>query len=321
MGAIPASVQGVLWMAAAGIAFSVMSTLIRPAAEHLHSLQIVFLRNLIGLLILGPFVARSVELRLWRAATIKLHLVRACVTVGAMACWFTAIPKVPLSEAIALNFTAPMFVTVLAAVFLKERVRMRRLAALGIGFIGVLVVLRPGFQQITLSQVLIVLDAGFWGTAIILIRVLSRTDAPQTIVAYMFILVLPISAVPAMFVWQTPDAFTLLIVVGIAISSTIGHYCSTRAFSVTEVSVVMPFDFLRLVWFTLAGYVAFAEIPDRLTVLGAVIIATSSSYLLLREHALARQKRARPRAARRHDFRPSEEHPHRPESFLPGEGG
>jgi drug/metabolite transporter (DMT)-like permease len=278
-------------MATAGIAFTFMTVLIRPAAEELHSLQIVFLRNLLGVLIMLPFVARGIELRFWRSANLKLHLLRAMVTAVAMACWFTAIPHVALSEAVALNFTAPMFVTVLAAIVLKETVHARRLSALAIGFVGVLIIVRPGFTALHFGQVLILVDAVFWGVAIILIRVLSRTDSPQTIVAYMFILVLPISAVPAVFVWEWPSVTACWLMAGIAASSTIGHYCATKAFTVTEASVVMPFDYMRLVWFTAAGFVAFGEIPDRWTLAGGAVIAGSSLYLLLREHALARKRR------------------------------
>jgi drug/metabolite transporter (DMT)-like permease len=277
-------------MAAAGIAFTFMTVLIRPAAEELHSLQIVFLRNLLGVVIMLPFVARGIELRLWRSPNIRLHLLRAVVTAVAMACWFTAIPHVALSEAVALNFTAPMFVTVLAALLLKETVRARRISALAVGFVGVLIVVRPGFSELHFGQVLILIDAVFWGVAIILVRILSRTDSPQTIVAYMFILVLPISAVPAAFVWTSPSITACGLMAGIALMSTVGHYCATKAFTVAEASAVMPFDYMRLIWFTAAGFLAFGEVPDRWTLAGGAVIAGSSLYLLMREHALARRR-------------------------------
>lgn len=288
---LPNPVRGVLWMAAAGISFTVMTVLIRPAAEDLHTLQIVFLRNLLGVFILFPFVFRHIEVRFWRSPNLKLHLLRASVTAGAMACWFTAIPHIALSQAIALNFTAPMFVTLMAALVLKETVRARRISAIGIGFVGVLIVVRPGFAALHWGQLLILLDALLWGIAIILIRILSRNESAQSIVAYMFLLVLPISAVPAVYVWQWPSLDTYWLVAGIAVTSTIGHYCSTKAFSLAEAMVVMPFDYLRLVWFTMAGFLVFAEVPDKWTLTGAGVIASSSIYLLWREHKLARQRR------------------------------
>ena len=288
---MPAAVRGVLWMATAGIAFTFMTVLIRPAAEEMHPLQIVFLRNLLGVIIMLPFVARVIEFRIWRSPNFRLHLLRATLTAIAMGCWFTAIPHIALSEAVALNFTTPLFVTVMAVVVLKETIRVRRLSAIAMGFVGVLIVVRPGFSQLQFEQVLLLLDALFWGVAIILIRILSRTESPQTIVAYMFILVLPISAVPAVFVWSWPSVTAWWLIAGVAVSSTVGHYCSTKAFTVAEASVIMPFDYMRLVWFTAAGFLAFGEIPDHWTLVGGGVIAGSSLYLLLREHALAKQNR------------------------------
>lgn len=291
----PCSLIGILWMTAAGISFAWMTVFIRPLAEELHPLQIVFLRNLCGVSIMLPFVARGVDLRIWRSPNLKLHLLRAMAIALAMACWFTAIPEVALSEAIALNFTSPLFVTLMAALFLKEQIRVRRLCALGVGFIGVLIVVRPGFTALHIGQVLILLDAFLWGIAILLIRIHSRSESPQTIVTYMFILVMPLSAVPAAFVWEMPSVSACWLILGIAISSTVGHYCLTKAFSVAETNVLMPFDYLRLIWFSAAGYLAFSEIPDRWTITGAAVIASSTLYLVLRERKLSREGRLRSR--------------------------
>ena len=111
----------------------------------------------------------------------------------------------------------------------------------------------------------------------------------------MFILVMPLSAVPAAFVWEMPSVSACWLILGIAISSTVGHYCLTKAFSVAETNVLMPFDYLRLIWFSAAGYLAFSEIPDRWTITGAAVIASSTLYLVLRERKLSREGRLRSR--------------------------
>jgi drug/metabolite transporter (DMT)-like permease len=171
-------------------------------------------------------------------------------------------------------------------------VRLRRWTAIGIGFAGTLVVVRPGFQDLNVWMLLILLDALLWAGAIVLIRIMSRAESAQTIVVYMFILVLPLSAIPAAFVWQTPDLRGWMLVLGLAVTSTIGHFCATKAFTVAEASAVMPFDYLRMVWFALAGYVFFHEVPDTWTLVGASVIAVSSLYILRREASLAEKRAA-----------------------------
>jgi drug/metabolite transporter (DMT)-like permease len=181
----------------------------------------------------------------------------------------------------------------LAALVLGEQVRARRLTALAVGFVGVIIVVRPGFRALHVGQVLVLLDSFFWAISIILLRIATRTDPPHAIVAYMFLLVLPISAVPACFVWSWPSVHGWGLVLAIAVSSTIGHYCSTRAFALTEATVLTPFDYLRLIWFTAGGYLVFGEVPDDWALLGACVIAASSLYLILREHELVRRRRRR----------------------------
>ena len=274
----------------AGAIFTVMTILVRLAAADLHPIQIVFFRNLLGLLFLLPWLTRT-EYRFWRSPNLKLHLLRTCLWLGAMTCWFTGVTLIPLTDAVALNFTAPLFATVLAALILGEVVRIRRWTAVCTGLAGALIVLRPGFAEIGLGQLLILLDAMLWSSAMIVIRLLGRTESTTTIVSYMFILVAPISLIPALFVWQWPDLTTWLWLVGLAATSTVGHFLMTRAFVVAEASAIMPFDFVRLLWFALAGYLAFGEVPDHWTLVGAVVIVGSAIYIGQREAQLARAAR------------------------------
>ena len=205
-----------------------------------------------------------------------------------MSCWFTAIPLLPIVEAVALNFTAPIFITMIAAIFLKETLRARRLIAVAFGFAGVLVVLRPGFEAIGTGQMLVLGDTLFWAVAVVLVRVLARQEPARVIVCYMFMLVLPLSAILAAFVWVWPSTTTWLYVIGLAASSTIGHLCATQALVCAEASAVIPYDYLRVVWFALVGWLAFSEIPDQWTLWGAAMIAGSAVYILRREAKLAR---------------------------------
>ena len=287
--AIPAPLRGGLWMAVAGVFFSIMTAMIRPAAESLHPFELVFFRNLLGVAFLAPWLFRQ-RINLLRSPNLKLHFLRATLFLSAMLCWFSAIPNIELVEAVSLNFTAPIFATVLSALILREVVRVRRWTAILIGFSGTLVILRPGFESISLAAILVLSDAIIWAFALILVRVLARTEPPATIVAHMFAWVTPLSLVPALFVWTTPAGAVWLWILGMAVASTIGHLCVTRALAVAETSAVMTFDYLRLLSFGVVGYVAFGEVPDSWTLAGAGIIAASTFYIGRREAKLARSE-------------------------------
>lgn len=291
LGRLPPTLQGAFWIIVSGFAFTAMTGLIRPLSEELNAFQIVFLRNALGLLVLAPWLTRGVELRVWRSPNRHLHLIRALLFFCSMACWFTAIPLLPIVDAVALNFTAPMLITGLAAVALGEKLRARRLSAIAVGFCGVLVVLRPGFEQIGLGQILVLGDAAFWAVAVVLVRTVARAESARTIVCYMFVLVLPLSAIPAAFVWVWPSPAGWGLIMGLAISSTIGHLCATQALVCAEASAVMPYDYLRLVWFGLLGWLAFGEVPDSWSLLGALLIAGAAVYILRREAQIAKQAR------------------------------
>ena len=279
-------------MIAGGLIFAVMTVLIRPLSESIHAFEIVFFRNLFGLVMLAPWIVGGVDLRVWRSPNFRLHLLRACAMLAAMLCWFTAVPLLPLVQAISLNFTAPVFVTILAALVLRETVRARRWAAVAAGFVGMLIILRPGFETVGLGQLLVLGDAACWATAIVLVRKMSRRESARVILVYMFLLVLPLSAVPAAMVWRWPGADAWLLLLGIAACSTLGHYCATRAFVVAEPSAIMPCDYLRLFWYAGAGWLLYGEVPSSWTLLGGAVIAGSSLYILRRETQLARRDRA-----------------------------
>lgn len=280
-------VRGALWMMASAAAFSAMTALIRPAAAEMHPFQIVFFRNAIGLVLLTPLIFRS-GIGVLRTARLPYHLLRATCFLGAMLCWFSAIPHIALVDAITLNFTAPIFVTVIAALVLRERVRIRRWTAIIVGFAGALVVLRPGFQEIPPAAILVLGDALIWSVSAAIIRFLARTDAMTTIVAHMFIWVTPMSLIPALFVWQDPSWTALGWLFGLAAASTFGHVAITRAFTLAEVSLLMPFDYTRLIFATAVGFFIFSEVPDLWTLVGAAIIIGAALYIAHREAQVAR---------------------------------
>lgn len=291
LAAISAPVQGALYMTGAAACFATMNALIRVAAAELDPIQIAFFRNLFALLFMMPWLVH-VGAEGLRTKRVHLHLWRGVIGIIAMLCWFTSVARLPLPEAVALNFTVPLFATAAAAVFLGEVVRARRWSATAIGFLGVLVILRPGFTEFTPLMALPIVAAAFMATSITIVKSLSRTESPAAIVLYMNLVLTPISFVPAIFVWRWPSAPILLAVIGVGLLATLAHLSLTRAYAKADASAVIPFDYFRLPFVAVIAYFAFGEVADAWTWVGAGVIAGSSIYIVRREAQVAREREA-----------------------------
>ncbi|MDH3229068.1 MAG: DMT family transporter, partial [Alphaproteobacteria bacterium] len=189
----------------------------------------------------------------------------------------------------------PIFTAILALLFLGERVRLRRWAAILFGFAGVFVALGPDLQEtgtVTLGSLLVVLSSVTWAIALIFIKVLGRTESTITITTYMVLLMTPMSLIPALAVWQwpTPGMFGLLVLIGVL--GTIGQLTVVQALKEGETHVVMPIDFTKLIWAAGLGFLWFGEIPTAFTWLGGAMIFASTMYIALREHQLRRARQA-----------------------------
>ncbi len=289
-------VQGALFMTIGCFGFSAMNILIRYAASELDPFQIAFFRNFFALALMLPWLAGH-----WPEALatkrLKLHFWRAAVGLTAMLLWFYSVSVLPLSEAVALNFTVPLFATAGAALVLGEVVRARRWTATIIGFLGVLIIVRPGFTEVTWTMALPVLAAAFMAGTVLLVKTLSETEAPVTIVLYMNLLLTPLSLIPALFVWRWPSFEVWLAVIATGFIATCAQIMVTRAYKVADASVVLPFDYTRLPFVALMAWVLFGQTTDYWTWLGAGVIAASSIYIAHREARIARERQTRRAAA------------------------
>ncbi len=191
-----------------------MVNLVRHLTATFDPLQVVFFRNLFGLLAMLPWLTRG-GLGVLRTERLGLHVLRAAIGMAAMFLWFTTLSLMPLAEATALSFTAPLFTSVLAVVFLGEVMRVRRWTATLIGFLGAIVILRPGTEALDPVALLAVLTAAVWASSTILVKIMARTESAGAIVTYLTLFLTPLSLVPALFVWQTPTS-----------SSSAGSRCS-----------------------------------------------------------------------------------------------
>lgn len=277
-------------MIAAAFMFAVMNAGIKlAAAEGLHPFQIAFFRNAFALMFLLPWLARMGFDGL-RTARLKVHLLRAVIGLIAMLCWFTAVVQMPMAEAVALNFTVPLFATAGAAFFLGETVRARRWTATIVGFLGVLIILRPGFVEFTPVMTLPIIAACFMAVTVLIVKSLSRTEEPMTVVLYMNLLLTPLSLVPALFAWQTPSLRALLLMAFVGACAVLAHIAFTRSFARADASAILPFDYARLPFVAAIGFLLFDETPDGWTWVGAAVIAAAAVYIAHRETRVARER-------------------------------
>ena len=217
------------------------------------------------------------------------HALRVTINFVSMAMFFYALSITPLAEVAALTFSAPIFATVLAIFIFKEVVGPSRWGAILIGFAGTLVILRPGFETINIGALLAMGAALLWGTAIIIIKDLGKTDSPLTITTYMVLLLIPISLVPALIVWEWPTWGQLgwLLVVGTC--GSIGHLLLNHALKQAPTNVVMPIDFARLIWVAIFGYFLFAETPGIFVWIGGAMIFASGLWIPHTENRLRKE--------------------------------
>jgi len=282
------------WMLLACVGFAVMTGLVRHVADSgLHPWEIAFFRNFFSLMVMAPWILKAGVAGL-RTARLPLYTLRAFVGMTSMLCWFWSVALLPITEATALGFTAPFFVTILAAVILGETVRLRRWVAVIIGFAGTLAILRPGVGDLPAFGAAVALGAAATQAAsTIMIKTLSRTESPNAIVAYMTIYLTPMSLIPALFVWSDPTWGQLGWLAVIGAVGTFSHLCFTRALRAADASAVMPIDFARLVFVAIIGMVVFHQIPSVWTWVGASVIFGSGFYVIRREAIAAREGRAK----------------------------
>ena len=242
-----------------------------------HPLQVVFLRLLFAVVVMLPLVGIR-GLPFLRTGQIRLYLLRATVGMVAMTCWFTALAYLPIGKLTAISFLTPLFATVAAVVVLHERIRTPRLAAMAIGFFGALVILRPGMVQVGPGVAFAIAAAIAMGFSMILIKILTGRDDPTKIVFLSAVLMTPIAAVPAVAVWTWPplDVWPYLVALGPV--ATLGHITLTRAFAAADASFIAGFDFARLPFAVLYGWLAFGEAIDLWTWLGAAVMFGAGYY-------------------------------------------
>ena len=268
-------------MLLAALCYAITAVIARAMAEELNPAMIALLRNGFGLLAALPLVLRGAGAGagLFRTARPGLHALRSGLVLVSMLAWFWALPQVVLADAVALNFTGPLFVTVGAVLLLGERMGPTRWAATLAGFAGALVIVRPGFAEVGLPLVAVVLSAAAWGGSALCNKLLTRTDTVRQIVVLNLMILVPASLGLALLDWRWPSALMLGFGALHGLLGTAANVLVARALGLADASYVIPFDFTRLPFAAAIAYAAFGELPDAWTVVGAAVIFAATAYV------------------------------------------
>jgi drug/metabolite transporter (DMT)-like permease len=280
--------RAALLMTISAVVFGLMAITIRLASQQLHAFEVAFFRNVFGLLFALPLLYRH-GWGLLKTNKLPLYFMRCVIGIVSMLASFWALAHLPLAQAVALSYTTPLFVTIGAVVFLHEVVRMRRWTAVAVGFVGMLVIVRPGSADFSFGVLVALLGAVASAVVSISIKFLSRTESPDSIVLYTTLLWVPLSFLPALPVWLWPTWESWLWVGLAGLLGTIGHMFWTRALRLGDVSALTPINFLQLPVVAVLAYFLFAEKLDVYTALGSGIIFAANMYIARREARLARR--------------------------------
>ena len=286
---------GIASMSGAIALFSVMDVMIKELGSSYSTVQIYFFRSLIAL-IPAWFVLRSEGgLAALRTRRLPFHIFRSCVSMSFLMCFFYALTLMPLADLYAITFAAPLFITALGVPMLGERVGPRRWAAIGVGFLGVLVILRPGGDVLSLGGLIGLGSSLLFSFSMIFTRQLSRTESNGAIVTYFALTSTVLSGLALPFAWTMPNALDWSLLIAIGLIGGVGQILITHAFRSAAAAIVSPFQYTSILWGLLFGYIFFDDLPDAIMLSGAAIVVASGLYILYRE---TREGRSAPAIAK-----------------------
>jgi len=274
-------------MIISGLFFVLMHSAVKYLSKEVHIFEIAFFRCALVIFVLAPIIIQQGK-TIFKTKQPKMQFLRIITNSVAMLCFFYGISTTPLAQLTTLGFTVPIFATILAVIFMKEKIRLRRTTALIIGFIGTIVVMRPDIS-IELGALLIIFSSFLWSICLIFIKKLTQTDSAVTISLYFGIGMIPATFILAFPVMEAIDMRQFTILVFIAITGTLAQTIMNTALKKGELALLLPFDFLRLIWSVLIGYVLFAEEPTFTLWIGGFLIIGSTTYIAWREAKLKNQ--------------------------------
>ena len=279
---------GIFWMFVTGLCFVAVTALVKHMGSRVPPAEAAFLRYLLGLIFLLPMLKDLREVRLTPRQW-KLFGMRGIFHAGAVILWFYAMTRIPIAEVTAMNYLSPVYVTIGAAIFLGEKLAMRRIVAILIALFGAAIILRPGFREVSSGHLAMLVTAIVFAGSYLTAKIMAGEVKPTVVVAMLSIFV-PIGLAPfAIAVWVTPSLNDLMLLFCVASFATAGHYTMTLAFAAAPVTVTQPITFLQLVWAVLLGAIVFGEPVDIWVVFGGVVILASVTFITWREAVMKRR--------------------------------
>lgn len=281
---IPSSLFAISLMIISGLFFVLMHSAVKYLSKEVHIFEIAFFRCALVIFVLAPIIFQQGK-KIFKTKQPKVQFLRITTNSVAMLCFFYGISTTPLAQLTTLGFTVPIFATILAVIFMKEKIRLRRTTALIVGFIGTIIVMRPDIS-IELGALLIIFSSFLWSICLIFIKKLTQTDSAVTISLYFGIGMIPATFALAFPVLEMIDLRQFIILIFIAVTGTLAQTIMNSALEKGELALLLPFDFLRLIWSVLIGYALFSEEPTITLWLGGLLIIGSTSYIAWREATL-----------------------------------
>jgi drug/metabolite transporter (DMT)-like permease len=267
---------------------TVMLSFLKIAQEDVNVYVAGFFRFFLGLVIILPYIIKKKDAVL-KTTHLKQHFLRAILGLPAMLLYFSALVLLPIEKLTAISFVVPLIVTILAVFFLGEKIYIYRTLALLLGFSGMLVIIRPGFVDISIGVYMVLFSALLWSINIIITKKISKDDSAITILAYQSIFMSLLSFFIVLFFWEMPSLKTFVYLILAAMCGTVLHLTLNHAFKLVDVSMTQPYSFLNLVFASIIGYFVFDEIPDLYTWIGALIIFTGVLIISYREMKLDKE--------------------------------
>jgi drug/metabolite transporter (DMT)-like permease len=285
--------RGILYMLAAVLVFAFMDALVKLAAEEHPTGQIIFFRNLFAFIPLYFFIRRAGGVSVLRTRHVAQHVVRSAAGIASMAATFLAFALMPLADVVAIGLSAPIFLTALSVPMLGEQVGWRRWSAVGLGFLGILVITRPGTGVFGFSALIPLGSAALYALAMVQIRKVATREPAATMVFYFTLSATLIGAASLPWQWVTPRPLMLICLIAIGLLGGLAQMALTQAYRLAPVSLVAPFEYVSLPFAALFGYAIWGQVPDRFVWLGAGIVIASGLYILHREAVRRRRSGSR----------------------------
>ena len=280
------NLKGIIFMLLTCVIVTTSAILIKTLGQELNTFQVVMLRCFFTLMITLTFNFH-IGKPLFRTNRPKMMAYRSTLTFTVVVANFYAISHLPLIEVTALQFSKPLFLIVLAAVFIGERIRIFRTSATIVGFIGIIIILHPWDNAISgglkFAHVAALIAAFSMSVLAILSRIMTKDHNPITLVFYANAGTVLLCMIPALYFWTTPSLHQMLFIAGLGITTFCAQYCMIIAYKYAKVTVVTPFEYFRIIFAAIVGYFIFSEIPDTWTIWGGTLICASTLFIAYRE--------------------------------------